>query len=261
MKKLKQFIYLLAVTIILQSCTDVKTGTIFKCKHCKKVITDNTEFVSVAFWKKKEYKVLVDFYSYCNICKNEIVTYTVTYNCRICKLNYEVKTLSIPRYNEPKNIVIDGICNDICSKVKYFNLSSIYDDFIGREDEESAKYTSANKNKIWNESFQNQYIFGEGKVIDVDKDWYILDGWTVKSVEERIPGYDNFGNTIIKVEISKYHQADLYLRPSDEHKYKLINRGDKIKFIGRLESLGHKSIWSTESVGNKIDSCKILSIN
>lgn len=260
MRILKQFIYLLAVTIILQSCTDVKTGTILKCKHCKKIIKDNTEIVSVAFWKKKDYKVEENNYSYCNICRNELVPYTITYKCRICKLNYEVKTLSAPRYNEQTDIIIDGTCNDICSKVKYFNLASIYDDFIGREDEKSAKYTSATKNKMWKENFQNQFVLGEGKVIDVDKDWYIFDGWTVKSVDERMPGYDNFGNTIIKVEISKYHQADIYLRSSDENKYKLINRGDNIKFIGRLESFGNKSIWSDKSVGNKIDSCKIISI-
>jgi hypothetical protein len=246
MKKLKQFIYLLAVTIILQSCTDVKTGTIFKCKHCKKVITDNTEFVSVAFWKKKEYKVLEDFYSYCNICKNEMVPYTVTYNCRICKLNYEVKTLSIPRYNEPKNIVIDGLCNDICSKVKYFNLASIYDDFNGKENYESAKYTSANNNAMWAENYENQFILGEGKVINVDNHWY--------------GGFD-FGSTYIELEISKSHHADIYLMPSEEYKYKILNRGDNIKFIGRLKSLGIRLFKGDKSIGNDIDSCKIISIN
>lgn len=249
MRIIKNIIYFFVISIIIQSCTDVQTGIIFKCQKCEKLIVDKTQTISVPFWKKGKYIVQEDNNSWCDICGNEKVLYSIIHRCDICGTDYKIQNEETLRYLEKKDSIIYGKCKGICSRVTIYDLVSLYNEFAG-EGLESGKYTQAQEEKMWLLKGQNKYAVGEGTVEDVAK------SVSSKVTEILTDGLLNIDDTHIILKLSNSHYANLYLLPNQKSKINSINKGDKIKFIGRLKSLGTGIMFK-----HNIDNCKIIGIN
>lgn len=249
MRKSKNIVFLFVISIIIQSCTQVQDGSVWKCKKCEKIIDEKKSTITVPFWDKDKYKIHEYHNSYCDKCGNEKVPYLITYRCDICGTNYKTQKAEALRSQEIKDTIMFGRCKGICSKVTIEDLVSLYNDFAG-EGLDKGKYTEVQAKEMWLKKAQNKYAVGLGTVEDVAK------SVSSKVTEIFTDGLVDIDDTHIILKLSDSHYANLFLLPSEKSKLKAINKGDKIKFVGRLKSLGTGILFKHD-----IDNCKIISIN
>ncbi len=105
--------------VALAGCSEVRTGTLIKCKRCGKTIQDETTFKQVPFWEAGNYSVDVVRNRYCEQCANEKVPVTIRYHCCACGQVYRVEKTTMRRADLPtedKRIIDkeEGYCCAAC---------------------------------------------------------------------------------------------------------------------------------------------------